>query len=202
MGRVLGLLALPCILLLARPCPSHSQQGHANSSCQSRPTLYDQLVTFSSPTPPCSSLFHGGCNSLSFPTCDNRFTPVNLQDQNNYYGSCNTCAPGYYLPSGPTRRLCSTNGGPGGVPAPYYAELRACIPCRTVTGICTIAGQTLEQCTQVGRTQVRASSLITFYPCQSNLKIEPDIFSMPTQPDPRTPSASRAQTLRLPTWST
>lgn len=111
------------------------------------PSLYEILVTFNpnSTNLVCTSQTQPGCASLTYPTCDLRFSAP------NYFGSCSTCSPGYYLPSGPTNRTCSTNGGPNNAPAPYYGETRTCLPCRTLSGICTIAGYTLEACTTSGR---------------------------------------------------
>lgn len=114
---------------------------------------FDKIVTYSnqSTQPLCSGLRHEGCTSLSFPACDTTFTSV-LSGSVDEVSSCNSCKPGWYLPEGPVARLCSSNGGPGGVAAPYYKEQKVCKMCRAATGVCTAAGTTLEVCMQTGRT--------------------------------------------------
>jgi hypothetical protein len=111
------------------------------------PSLYDILVTFNpnATNQACTSLTQPGCASLTYPTCDMRFSAP------DYFGSCSSCSAGFYLPNGPTKRICSSNGGPNGISPPYYGEQRLCRPCRTLSGICTIAGTTLEACNTIGK---------------------------------------------------
>lgn len=148
------LLPLYCLLacLLA---PAGAQNN--TSACD--PELYDRLALYTPESngsaQACQSTLHPGCAGMLLPRCETRFAPLDGAGSTlqNFVSSCNECRANWYLPLGPTRRVCSVNGGPG-VPAgggALYLEQRVCRPCTTATGTCTRPGTALEVCTSPGR---------------------------------------------------